>query len=300
MDRAFAREAYKDGVQQWRRHVDEDLFDRWWCRFERAAALLSGRLDDPPSLTELASAAAVSPFHFHRIWRALTRETVGQTILRLRIEASQELLLVKDANVTETATALGFGTPQSFARAFRRHTGLTPSKHRSSQPSVAEKDTRDMKVSIDRRGEIMVVALRREGKPYTELNATFGQVWSWAEATDILKYLCGIYGIPLDDPTSVADDELRYDACLALGVTSAPEPFRVLQLPAGEYACLRHFGSYDGLEAGTQYVMGEWLLNSGREPADFPILHNFINDPDQTPVDELMTDILLPLKETPA
>jgi AraC family transcriptional regulator len=300
MDRAFAREAYKDGVQQWRRHVDEDMFDRWWCRFERAAVLLSGRLDDPPSLAELASAAAVSPFHFHRIWRALTRETVGQTILRLRMEASQELLLVKDANVTETATALGFGTPQSFARAFRRHTGLTPSKHRSSQPSVAEKDTRDMKVSIDRRGEIMVVALRREGKPYTELNATFGQVWSWAEATDILKYLCGIYGIPLDDPTSVADDELRYDACLALGVTSAPEPFRVLQLPAGEYACLRHFGSYDGLEAGTQYVMGEWLLNSGREPADFPILHNFINDPDQTPVDELMTDILLPLKETPA
>jgi AraC family transcriptional regulator len=42
--------------------------------------------------------------------------------------------------------------------------------------------------------------------------------------------------------------------------------------------------------------MGEWLLSSGREPADFPIFHNFINDPDRTPVDELMTDILLQLK----
>jgi AraC family transcriptional regulator len=277
--------------------VDEDMLDRWRRRFERAAFLLSGRLDDPPSLAELASAAAVSPFHFHRIWRALMRETVGQTILRLRMEASQELLLVKDASVTETATALGFGTPQSFARAFRRHTGLTPSEHRNSQPSVAEKDTQDMKVAVDRRGEIMVVALRREGKPYTELNATFGQVWSWAEATDTLKNLHGIYGIPLDDPASVADDELRYDASLALGVSSAPAPFRVLRLPAGEFARLRHFGSYDGLEAATQYVMGEWLLSSGREPADFPIFHNFINDPDQTSVDELMTDILLPLKE---
>jgi len=299
MDRAFAREAYKDGVQQRRRHVNEDMFDRWWCRFERAASLLSGRLDDPPSLAELASAAAVSPFHFHRIWRALTSETVGQTILRLRMEASQELLLVEGAKVTETATALGFGTPQSFARAFRRHTGLTPSEHRSSQPSVAEKGTRDMKVSIDRRGEIVVVALRREGKPYTELNATFARVWSWAEATDTLKDLNGIYGIPLDDPATVADEELRYDAGLALGVTSAPEPFRVLRLPAGEYACLRHFGSYDGLEAATQHVVGEWLLSSGREPADFPTFHNFINDPDQTPVDELMTDILVPLKGRP-
>jgi AraC family transcriptional regulator len=277
--------------------MDEDMFDRWRRRFERAATLLSGRLDDPPSLAELASAAAVSPFHFHRIWRALTRETVGQTILRLRMEASQELLLVENASVTETATALGFGTPQSFARAFRRHTGVTPSEHRNAQPSIAEKDCRDMKVSIDRRGEIVVIALRREGKPYTELNATFAKVWSWAEATDILKNLQGIYGIALDDPASVPDEDLRYDACLALGVASAPQPFRVLRLPAGEFACLRHYGSYDGLEAATQYVMDEWLLSSGREPADFPILHHFHNDPDQTPVDELVTDILLPLKE---
>ena len=154
-----------------------------------------------------------------------------------------------------------------------------------------------MKVAIDRRGEIMIVALRREGKPYTDLNATFGRVWSWAEATDTLQHLQGIYGIPLDDPASVPVNELRYDASLALGVTSAPEPFRVLRLPAGEFACLRHYGSYVGLEAATQHVMGEWLLSSGREPADFPIFHHFINDPDQTPVDELMTDILLQLKE---
>jgi transcriptional regulator GlxA family with amidase domain len=109
------RKVYKDGVQQWGRHVDEELIDRWRRRFERAASLLSGRLDDPPSLAELASAAAVSPFHFHRIWRALTRETVGQTVLRLRMEASQELLAVKDASLTETATAVGFGTPQSLS-----------------------------------------------------------------------------------------------------------------------------------------------------------------------------------------
>ena len=277
--------------------MDEDMLDRWRRRFERAASLLSGRLDDPPSLAELASAAAVSPFHFHRIWRALTRETVGQTIWRLRMEASQELLRVKDASVTETATAIGFGTPQSFARAFRRHTGRTPSEHRNSQSSVAKKDAADMKVAVDRRGEIMVVALRREGKPYTDLNATFAQVWSWAQATDTLQHLQGIYGIPLDDPASVPVGELRYDAGLALGVTSAPEPFRILRLPAGEFACLRHYGSYDGLEAATQYVIGEWLLSSGREPADFPIFHNAINDPDETPVDELMTDILLQLKE---
>jgi AraC family transcriptional regulator len=280
--------------------VDEDMLDRWRRRIQRAASLLSGRLDDPPSLAELAAAAAVSPFHFHRIWRGLTGETVGQTILRLRMEASQKLLLVKDASVTRTATEVGFGTPQSFARAFRRHTGVTPSEHQDSRSSFIDADIRDMKVVVDRRGEIVVVGLRREGKPYTNLNATFGKVWSWAEATDTLKDLQGIYGIPLDDPASVAENELRYDACLALGVISARAPFRILRLPAGEYACLRHFGSYVGLEAADQYVVGEWLVSTGREPADFPLFHHFHNDPDQTPVDQLITDILLPLKEEPS
>jgi AraC family transcriptional regulator len=276
------------------------MLDRWRRRIQRAASLLSGRLDDPPSLAELAAAAAVSPFHFHRIWRGLTGETVGQTILRLRMEASQKLLLVKDASVTRTATEVGFGTPQSFARAFRRHTGVTPSEHQDSRSSFIDADIRDMKVVVDRRGEIVVVGLRREGKPYTNLNATFGEVWSWAEATDTLKDLQGIYGIPLDDPASVAENELRYDACLALGVISARAPFRILRLPAGEYACLRHFGSYVGLEAADQYVVGEWLVSTGREPADFPLFHHFHNDPDQTPVDQLITDILLPLKEEPS
>ena len=275
--------------------VQDENLTRWRARLERAVALLSERLDDPPSLKELARAAAVSPYHFHRIWRALTHETVGETVLRLRLEASQALLDARDASVSETAMAVGFGTPQSFARAFRRHTGLTPTEHRARSTSGAGPSQQGMKVEIERRGEVLVVALRRTGKPYANLNATFGQVWSWAEATHIITQLEGIYGIPLDDPLSVPENELRYDASLALGVATAPTPFSVLRLPAGDYARVRHSGSYDGLEAATQLLLSDWLLRTGREPANFPIVHQFINDPDKTPVNELATDILLPL-----
>jgi AraC family transcriptional regulator len=276
--------------------VNEKKLVRWRGRLERAAALLSERLDNPPSLDELAKAAAVSPFHFHRIWRALTGETVRQTLLRLRLEVSRELLQTKDATVTETALAVGFGTPQSFARAFRRHTGMTPSEQRAQATLTDKVSKHDMTVKIEQRGEIMVVALRREGRAYTDLNATFGTVWSWAEATNTLKDLVGIFGIPLDDPESVPEVELRYDACLALGVATAPAPFRVFGLPAGDYASVRHAGSYDDLELKTQYLVGEWLPASGREPADFPAFHRFLNDPDHTPVSELLTDVYLPLR----
>jgi AraC family transcriptional regulator len=163
------------------------------------------------------------------------------------------------------------------------HFGVIPVSRQArtetlNHPSL-KRSGQDMKVAVDRRGAVIVVALRREGKPYSNLNATFGRVWSWAESKDMLKDLQGVYGILLDDPATVPEGEHRYDACLALGVASAPEPFRVLRLPAGEYARLRHFGFYDGLEAATQYVVGEWLLSSGREPADFPIIHHAQNDP---------------------
>lgn len=278
--------------------MHDDNLGRWKARLEKAAALITDRLENPPSLAELAHAAAVSPCHFHRIWRALTNETVGQSVLRLRLEASQVLLQVGEASVAETAMAVGFGTPQSFARAFRRHTGLTPTEHRARSPAVSAPGQPEMKVVIERRGEILVVALRRTGMPYTNLNASFGQVWSWAEAANIVTQLEGIFGIPWDDPVSVPQEELRYDASLALGVATAPDPFRIVRLPAGDYARVRHFGSYDGLEAATQRFLGDWLLHSCHEPADFPIVHQFLNDPDHTPENELATDILLPLAPT--
>ena len=68
-------------------------------------------------------------------------------------------------------------------------------------------------------------------------------------------------------------------------------------MPAGDYARVRHAGSYDGLEPKTQYLVGEWLPASGRQPADFPAFHQFLNDPDHTPVNELLTDAYLPLRQ---
>lgn len=142
--------------------------------------------------------------------------------------------------------------------------------------------------------ELLVVALRREGKPYTDLYATFGVVWNWATECGVIEKLTGIYGIPWDDPVCVSTDQLRYDACLSFGDVAHPAPpFRSLTLPAGPYARLRHQGSYEELESLDQYLVGEWLPESGRETAEFPVFHQFLDDPEQVPVEALRTDVLL-------
>ncbi len=58
----------------------------------------------------------------------------------------------------------------------------------------------------------------------------------------------------------------------------------------------RVVGSYSQLDGATQQLIGDWLLHSGREPADRPIFHHFLTDPEATPEAEWQTDVLLPLR----
>ncbi|WP_084584626.1 AraC family transcriptional regulator [Sphingomonas azotifigens] len=270
--------------------------DGWIARMENALATLAARLDEPPSLEELASAANVSPFHFHRIWRAMTGETVARTIARLRIANAQQRLAEPDASVTSVAMETGFGTSQSFARAFRRVTGMSPTEFLSNgaeRITAATAEGAPLRIELRERAELVV--LRREGGAYRELNELFWQLWNWAEGAGKLDGLQGIYGIPLDDPVSIEEHRLRYDACLAFtDPGKPPAAFARVTLPAGDYAVVRHHGSYEGLEASNQRAI-DALLALARDPADFPLFHHFLDDPEEVAPEALRTDILIRL-----
>ena len=84
------------------------------------------------TLESLAAVAHMSPYHFHRIYRALMGESVVDTVKRLRLaEAAQRL--TDAAQVTAVAHDAGYDSPQAFARAFRDFTGVSPSEFRTRQ-----------------------------------------------------------------------------------------------------------------------------------------------------------------------
>jgi DNA gyrase inhibitor GyrI len=92
---------------------------------------------------------------------------------------------------------------------------------------------------------------------------------------------------------------LRYNACLALGVSAAPQPSRRFALAARKYARFRHIGPDFGLEAATQTLVGDRLPAAGWQPADCPTIHQFVYDPDTTHAKHLVTAIPLPLTTYP-
>src|SRR5688572_20552375 len=96
---------------------------------ERVVTGLDGALD----LQALARTAALSPFHFHRIFRGMVGETPLELHRRLRLERSAWPLLNADLPVTTVAFGAGYETHESFTRAFRLHYDCSPSEFRQSR-----------------------------------------------------------------------------------------------------------------------------------------------------------------------
>ena len=101
-------------------------------RAVRAALWIEGRADQPLSLTAVAREAAVSPFHFLRVFRAVVGVTPHQYLIRSRLRRAARLLLEGDRPVTAVALDVGFSDLSNFVRTFRRAAGVSPRRYRQA------------------------------------------------------------------------------------------------------------------------------------------------------------------------
>jgi transcriptional regulator GlxA family with amidase domain len=83
------------------------------------------------SVAALARRAGLSERHLARLFREETGTTVADHVEQVRVEAARRLLESSDAGLDTVAQWCGFGTVETFHRAFRRRTGITPGEHRA-------------------------------------------------------------------------------------------------------------------------------------------------------------------------
>lgn len=105
-------------------------------RLELCRRLLRGRdfllssLTEPVRLKEMAAAACLSPFHFHRSFTRAFGETPHRYLTRHRLQRAAGLLRQSGPSVTEVCLDAGFESLASFSNLFRRHYGVSPRKFR--------------------------------------------------------------------------------------------------------------------------------------------------------------------------
>jgi len=264
-------------------------------RIARAMAHLAERLDQPPSLDELAAIAAFSPYHFHRAYRALAGETPVETLARLRLSRAAAALIKTDAPMARIARQAGYASVPAFTRAFREAHGIPPGAYRARAGIGTEMDM-TTGIEILDFPALHLAALPHRGS-YDAIGPVFARLNAWAAARGLMGPEARSIGLYHDDPTSVPDAELRSHAALTVPPGTALDPgMELIETPPLRCARLRFQGPYVEIEAAYDRLYGEWLPASGEEPADHPMMEEYLNDPRSLPPSEWLTDILLPLK----
>jgi AraC family transcriptional regulator len=304
-------------------------------RINRVLDYIQGNLGGDLGLERLAEEAAFSPFHFHRIFHAMTGETVAACIRRLRLQrGAHRLRYHPGVPVTRIALDVGFGSHSSFSRAFREHFGLTPSEWANTKigqkiDQVGSKlgtaddnhGTADSKPAISRsihgdydslikemRSVVMnpkfedIPARRyvywRAVGPYGpggEVAAVWQKAYAWAGAAGLLEGDYQLYGISHDDPVVTPPDQCRYAAAVAVDDEMEIGGLNEHRMIAGRYAVFTFRGGGMSLSDFYSAIYGEWLPRSGFVPGDGPCFERYASGQRGDPSEGFRCDICLPL-----
>jgi AraC family transcriptional regulator len=143
----------------------------------------------------------------------------------------------------------------------------------------------------------MRVAFVRHVGPYAGCGEAWGKLCAFLGKEGYLGGGTQFLGISHDDPEVTPADKLRYDACVVVDHSFKPTgEIGVQTIPEGDYAVTTHFGPYQNLNQTYARIMGQWLPRSGRELGNSSCFEIYLNDPNNTAPEDLLTDVHVPLK----
>jgi AraC family transcriptional regulator len=272
-------------------------------RLDLVRAHLDAHLAEPVDLAALARVASLSPCHFHRVFRSLTGEGVGEHVRRLRLERAALLLRHSDRTITDVALAVGYESPAAFTRAFQREFGAAPAEWRASPGARATLAPHSPVAlapiapeRIVQRSAVTVSFVRRHG-PYTEAApAAWAALMGTLAWRVWLRFPAEMIGICHDDPDITAPEAVRYDACIRFRWPLAPRG-EVGQrvLPGGRHAVFLHRGPHRDLPDTYARIYGAWLPDSDERLGENPAFEVYLDHPARTPPAQLRTLIHVPL-----
>lgn len=260
------------------------------------------------STATLAASAGMSPSHFHDVFRRATGETVKQYTLRLRLERATFRLLTERTGVAAIAFDLGFGSHETFTRAFRRYHGMSPSDYREGMRPVAPPQVREgtaIPREVARLSTTSAVHLhpahvafvRRVG-PYEDVDpAEFSRLLNWVQERH-LGPTC-LIGIAHDAPGITPPERLRFD--VGVQVTRAfacAYEVGYQLLPERWCAATSYIGPFAGLAAAYQRAYRAAIALRGFEVLGLPVEEKYLTSTLLTQHEIQTTQILIPLRRT--
>ncbi|MBQ9154297.1 MAG: AraC family transcriptional regulator [Solobacterium sp.] len=236
----------------------------WIEDFQQSIDYMEENLTGNPDTGEAARIAGLSSFYFQRIFSALCGMSVGEYIRARRMTMAAQELSGTKIRVIDAALKYGYDSPDSFAKAFQKFHGITPSKAREAGAVLRSLASLHVRVTLE--GGKMLDYRIVEKEPFTiaGIRRRFHSDTSYQEIplfwdawqTD-KKGLMGVFGYCQDMDGKEFD---YWIADLYTPWTELPEGFETAVIPGGLWAEFRCHGALpDSLQSVNTQIWSEWL-----------------------------------------
>jgi AraC family transcriptional regulator len=289
---------------------DRRAWARYEARLQRVITHVHAHLDEPLDLNALADVAHLSPHHWHRVYHAMTGETLAGTVKRLRLQRAAAELANGTLPVSRIARQAGYPDVASFTRIFKASYGLPPARYRSEGSHAAYQTSATplaegftpapgQQVTVLSLPALQLLAVEHRGS-YMEIGQGFERLFGTLAAHGLARPGMRTLGLYHDDPDAIDQAALRSHAAVSGAADpggALPAGLQRITLPAARYAVLLHQGPYSSMRAAYRWLFGTWLPHSGFDIADAPIVEDYLNNPRHVAPTELRTNICLPLRD---
>ncbi len=265
---------------------------------------INNHLGEQLNTDVLARIASFSPYHFHRIVKALLGETIGAYITRLRLEAAAGRLRHSADAVADIAYRVGYESASSLTKAFSATYGVSPTTYRNDK-TINIMSTQKTATAVKLKKPKMVTLPDRQAL-YIRLvgeygNPDYATAWPklWAVVKEQKLFTKGIehIGISYDNPNVTDGPKIRYDACLVIHKPAVPSgEVDVKTIAGGKFACFLHIGPYNELGATYDAIFSQWLPESGCDLREEACMEKYISIPGRVEEGKLKTEIYVPVK----
>lgn len=291
-------------------------------RVNRVFRFIDGNLDSDLSLEKVSEIAFFSPFHFHRIFKFITKETLNEYVTRQRIEKSALDLLHKNITVTAIAHKYGFSDISSFSRAFKKHYRISPSNFKKQNPHKHSKIRQlDSKNGQEYPDYEKYICLIHNLKNWTKMNAkiqikelpkmnlayvscvgsqniekAFGKIIQWATAQRIMNQQAKMLRIFYDSFKVTDANKVIMSAaiCLEKPIKTDGE-IGMTTIEAGKFIVASFEIPTEEFEKSWTALF-LWMNENGYKKADrnpFEIYHNNFNE---HPERKAIVDFCIPIE----
>ncbi len=253
----------------------------------QAVTFLETHLQQPVTIAETAEAVSYSLYHFCRIFKAVTHYTPYDYLMRRRIAESARILATGISRITDIAFAYQFNNLETFARAFRRVLGQTPSQWRQQKqcgyrqimpaltPAHLEHIARcgPWHPTLVKNLDLQLIGAMALGPEPTARPAA----WDWLTQQLRTPVESGYAWICY--PSNSSDNCAYLAGTLATANTPLPSGLVTKTVPALTYVRFEQQSSHNDLALLLDYIYHTWMPQSDYRPAASCYLTHCIRAP---------------------